>query len=557
MRKLAVLTLLIILSAAIPLSSAQAQDYSYQVTDMDVNAFWNEDGTLSVDYVITFQNDPNGHPIEFVDLGLPNNNYDVTSISADANGQPLGIDASDYQGQGSGVAIAMGSQTIPPGQSGTVHAFIGTIRGVLYEDELEDEYASAVFAPAQFLSSTTHGTTNMTVTFHLPPGLEPEQPRWHESPSGWSEEPEAGFDENGRITYTWRNPSAEVWETHELGASFPLSFVPESAIVRPNPFAWIGNINFGFCIPLFCFGFFAVLSVLGAIGGRRRKMQYLPPKISVEGHGIKRGLTAVEAAVLMEQPMDKILTMVLFGVIKKNAAKVVNRDPLEVEPLPDLPENLWDYEKDFLNAFQEKRGPARERAMQTAMVSLIKVLSTKMKGFSRKETIDYYKDIMDKAWAQVEAADTPEVKSQKYDEYMEWTMLDRNWNDRTRDVFRSGPVFVPVWFPRYDPSFGGAGGTTVSTGIPRGTSGGGGGGPSLPVLPGADFAASVVGGAQSFASGVVGNLNDFTSRVTNVTNPVPKTTSSGGYRGGGGGGRSCACACACAGCACACAGGGR
>jgi len=30
-----------------------------------------------------------------------------------------------------------------------------------------------------------------------------------------------------------------------------------------------------------------------------------PPKISIEGHGIKRGLTAVEAAILMEEPLDR------------------------------------------------------------------------------------------------------------------------------------------------------------------------------------------------------------------------------------------------------------
>jgi len=47
-------------------------------------------------------------------------------------------------------------------------------------------------------------------------------------------------------------------------------------------------------------------------------MQYLPPKISIEGKGIKRGLTAVEAGILLEEPLDKILTMILFGLIKKN-----------------------------------------------------------------------------------------------------------------------------------------------------------------------------------------------------------------------------------------------
>ena len=40
--------------------------------------------------------------------------------------------------------------------------------------------------------------------------------------------------------------------------------------------------------------------VWGVYSGRSRKLKYFPPKISIEGHGIKRGLTAVEAGILME-----------------------------------------------------------------------------------------------------------------------------------------------------------------------------------------------------------------------------------------------------------------
>jgi hypothetical protein len=82
--------------------------------------------------------------------------------------------------------------------------------------------------------------------------------------------------------------------------------------------------------------------------------------------------------------------------------------------------------------------------------------------------------------------------------------------------------------------------------------------PSVPSLPGSDFAASVAVGMQTFSQKVIGNVGDFTSRVTNVTNPPPPPPKSGSWGGrSGGGGHSCACACACAGCACACAGGGR
>jgi hypothetical protein len=193
------------------------------------------------------------------------------------------------------------------------------------------------------------------------------------------------------------------------------------------------------------------------------------------------------------------------------------------------------------------------------MVDLVKSLGSKMKGFSRKETIAYYQDIMKKAWAQVEAAETPEVKSAKYDEVMDWTMLDKDFEGRTRDVFRTGPVFLPTWWGRYDPTFGSPSGGHMASPVssipsPSSSRPSSSGGPiSMPTLPGADFAAGMVVGMQGMANSVIGNVTDFTSKITNVTNPMPKSSS----RSGGGGGGGCACACACAGCACACAGGGR
>src|SRR5512134_1613131 len=158
---------------------------------------------------------------------------------------------------------------------------------------------------------------------------------------------------------------------------------------------------------------------------------------------------------------------------------------------------------------------------------------------------------METAWEQVQKADTPEVQRSFFEQQLEWTMLDQEYDDRSRRVFH-GPIFVPTWWGNYDPTYrtgpiSPSGGGKIST--PSQSSGGG------TSLPGAEFAASVVGGVQTFSQRVIGNVQDFTSRVTNVTNPPPKPSSTGGR--GMGGGRGCACACACAGCACACAGGGR
>jgi hypothetical protein len=538
-------------------SSVAAQSYSFNLTQEIVNVYWNSDGTMALDYVFTFVNDPSGHVIDFTDVGMPNGSFDMGSITADVGGNQVNI-SSDFQGDGPyGFSVDMGPYAIQPGQTGSVHVSVGQITQVLYKDTSEpDTYVSGDFAPAYF--TTAHGNENLTVIFHLPPGVQSQEPRYHATQGGWpcGDQPATAYDDQNRITYTWQCSTANGFTQYTFGASFPKQYVPAGAVYVPPAFDISGFISglmsnlSGIC----CFGFFILMFVgapiLGAANARKRKLQYLPPKIQIEGHGIKRGLTAVESGILMEQPLDKVMTMILFGVVKKNAATVVTRDPLKLQLVTPLPAGLNDYENDFLQAFANPDLAARRKGLQEMTVKLVNSLSDKMKGFSRKETIAYYQSIMERAWQQIEAAGTPEVKSQMYDESLEWTMLDKNYDERTRRVF-TGPIFVPLWWGRYDPGY-----RPVSTGSTSSVSMPSSGGRSPVSLPGSAFAASVVTGVQGFSSKVLGDVKSFTSGVTNRTNPVPVSKSGHGFSGGGGG-HSCACACACAGCACACAGGGR
>jgi hypothetical protein len=555
-----------------PADGASALSYSFSLVREDVQVYWNADGSETIDYTFVFQNDARGDAIDYVDVGVPNSHYDLGSVSADIGGRALSdIAQSPYVNPG--IAVGLGSSSIPAGASGTLHVRIGRVTNVLYPDTQDSNYASAVFSPTWFDSSFVHGATALSVTFHLPPGVGAGDGKYHQAGTNWpgSPEPTAALDGEGRVAYTWSSPNANGSTQYTFGASFPASLVPADAIVRQSFFEQLAQAigpALEAIAPCACiigvFAFIVGLGVLGAYSENQRKKQYLPPKISIEGHGIKRGLTSVEAALLMEQPLDRVMTMILFGVVKKGAATVEARDPLQLKLADPLPQGLYPYELDFLNAFKtDVTGVpfasnliVRRKALQDMTIAAIKSLQEKMKGFSRKETVEYYKSITEKAWAQVTAAGTPEVKAQAVDDNLEWTMLDKDFNERSRDVFGRGPVFVPMWWGRYDPGLGGAaaGGRTAapSFGPTRG-----GGSVSLPHLPGADFAASVVGGVQSFSRNIIGDLTGFTSSVTSKTNPVPVSTYTRSGGGGGGGGHSCACACACAGCACACAGGGR
>jgi hypothetical protein len=466
------------------------------------------------------------------------------------------------------VAVYLGANSIRSGQQGEVTVRIGKVSRMLFKAKTQEQeaYASFQFQPNYFGSEFVRGTTDMTVRLHLPPGLKENEPRYF-TPKGWvgDDAPNASYDDQDRVTYEWRATDASSSAQYTFGAAFPARLVPAAALLTETPFNF-GKLTDQLCPFLFCAGIvgFIGLTIWGSVvGDRKRRLAYLPPKISVEGNGIKRGLTAVEAGILMEQPMDKVLTMILFSVIKKGAATVVSQNPMKLNVTPTAPEGLQPYETAFLSAMQFERPAEQRRALQTMMTDLVKSVGEKMRGFSRKETVTYYRSIMEKAWAQVQAAQTPEMKMAAFDSAMDWTMLDRKFEDRTRETFGSGPVFVPMWWGRYDPTFRPAGGgmtqsSSGSGGLPVSTGGNNPpGGVSLPNLPGGAFAASMVTGMQNFSSNVVGNLTSFTGGVTEKTNPVPKPTYTSGGTRGGGGGRSCACACACAGCACACAGGGR
>jgi hypothetical protein len=554
-RLLSVLLLVGILGMMLQPTIVYAADYSFQVPRAQINLFVNKDGTATIEYYYDFINRAGAHGIDFVDVGMPQtDDYDMKSITADVNGNPISdIQKSEYVKPG--IALGLGKYTIPGGGSGRVHVRIGVVRKIFFKSDLTQEkepYASISFSPNWFDSQFTYGVTDYTMNILFPKDLLSEEPRYH-IPQSWpgSQAPFTGVDEtSGLKFYSWKSTSANAYTQYIFGASFPARLIPE-ATIQTKPLFTLPPLE-----DLICFGFAGFFifvfgaSIYGAIWGQRaRKLKYLPPKVAVEGMGVKRGLTAVEAAVLMEQPLDKVMTMILFGSIKKGAASVVSRDPLKINVANPLPDTLQGYEKDFLLAFQDTTAPARRKLIQTMMIGLVKSVTEKMKGFSRKETIAYYENIMKQAWQQIESAATPEVKSQAFDTNLDWTMLDRRFDDHTRDVFHSGPVYLPTWWHHYNPTYAPSSNNTPSFG---------GGQPinvPMPSVPGSDFAASLVNSVQGFASSAVGDLTNFTGGITDKTNPIPVSTSSGGRSGGGG--SSCACACACAGCACACAGGGR
>jgi hypothetical protein len=216
-------------------NTATAQDYLFHLVRETVHVFWNSDGTLSLDYYFVFTNDPSAHVIDFVDVGMPNSNYDFSSITADVDGNSLAI-SSDFQGDGPyGFAVDMGAYAIRPGDTGHLHVAIGRITNMLYNDtDNPKTYASGNFSPAYW--TTAHSVTDLTVVFHLPPDMQPGEPRYHTPEGGWpgNDAPQAAYDNQNRVTYTWHSAEANGYTQYTFGTSFPKKYVPASAIVQPS-----------------------------------------------------------------------------------------------------------------------------------------------------------------------------------------------------------------------------------------------------------------------------------------------------------------------------------
>ena len=468
------------------------------------------------------------------------------------------------------------------------------------------------------------GKTDLTVGIVLPPGVTPEQVKHH---AGEEFANKAVTGEGTLVTFHW--PATRFTSAHLVGISFPITAmervvrisrwqllvesVEESEEARVILFAALfllaafGFFRFsggtGFVVFLGFIGVlgfasmnsaaFQILAVPGAIVGvaanealrKRRKSKYLPPIAQIEGGGIKRGLTAPEAAVMLEEPLGKVLSLVIFGLLKKKVAAVESNDPMCLRVVADFELRgepgstrakrrralaqkhgvaLRKYEEPFLQVIEDGGydTPLSSLDFTSALKRLIEITAARLEGFDLSDTQDYYREIIKRALIEAESTvpATEEAES-TMDRSLEWILL----SERPGDVF-DRYHYRPPW-RRHHGHYGGHG---LPGGIPGGKLPSGGGDKGWSPTVG-DAAAGYAGWAEnvfgdlagSILPGKIGESGGILdlSGVDRVTGEIlaAMAENSGGGSGGssGGGGSSCACACAGCACACACAGGGR
>ena len=86
---LVALVLLLVLVVILPATPSHAQTYRFTLPTYEVEAYLEEDGSLTLYYYMVFQNDASASPIDFIDLALPYAAYSLSNIEATIDGQPM------------------------------------------------------------------------------------------------------------------------------------------------------------------------------------------------------------------------------------------------------------------------------------------------------------------------------------------------------------------------------------------------------------------------------------------------------------------------------------
>ena len=498
--------------------TASAQVYDFSIPEFSCKVEVLRDRSLEIEYDILFQCTPGFSSVDIVDIGFPSGDFRLDEIEAWIDGDPARrIYISSYIDDG--VEVHLEGNAIDPGETGRF-ALQGNCRDMVFLDTEDDDYASMEFTPTWFDGDLLTGYSSFTLSVIFPEGSEPASVRHHDRPFTSSRL------EDGRVVYEWTE-TRKVDGSYTVGISFPDSRVEGPLTERPRePLlsreAKVKIAVFG--VFFLFFGLVGFVFIRSIIQAHRRKEQYLPPKLGLEGTGIKRGLTAPMAALLLEEKLERVLQLMIFGLLKKGCLQVEDGRLIKTGSI----EGLRSYEKTLMDLIPD----GTLGAYRTMFTDMIEDLEKKMEGFSLEDTRRYYRSIIQDAWRMVVADGSAERAGRILGDRMQWLLVDENFHARVRQLPEERSVVLPAFI---------YGVFTGRLSIPVGP-----GGMSL-----SQACSQLAGALETTAANAVSGLSSMSAAVTSVTNPVPVYASSGSS------GSGCACACACAGCACACAGGGR
>jgi hypothetical protein len=511
--------------------SAQAQ-ITYVVSKEWSKIWVNKDGSIDLMCNITMSY-TSGSPHGIVTVGMPKGGFQVEYVR-DISGSSLQYsDASSSSFHGIDVSL---KKPIVLNQPNTFIVFV-VVPGMVSSDSTNTGNVGMQFSPSTF-ASASGPIGNVRVAMVLPQGVNSSQVKY---PTG------VPFDnvfndpaEENKLVVYWERNNWSASQQFMVGVSFPATYV---TLAPSGPSPWLYAIIGALVV--------AAVGLLALVLRRRKREPYVKPRVAVEALGALRGLTAVEAAVVLDLKPVRVLTMIIFSLLMKHKLQVTQTAPIikvkQLEPpAGETAPNPRYYEIDFLKSV-EPDGTLNEMRLARTFLSLRDNVDRRLRGYSRTDTVGYYKSVVSKAWDQVTRAGAPELKGEAIDQNIDWLLADSDFENR----FKAFPPMVILprpgwWWYWYGPGTPSAGGR-ATTPTPIGT------GQANPI-PIQEFANNVVRGLEQTSNNIVKDVQGFTNRLV-----APQRAQERSVRGASHcvcACHACACACACVGCACACAGGG-
>jgi hypothetical protein len=400
-----------------PLGTAQAVDYSFSVSEERVNVTILQDGSVDIDYLFRFTN---VLFLDGVDIGMPNALYDLSSATArivvGGTEQAItSIRTSPFIQ--TGVAVEFDSSLVSAIQSAGSFDLYFHINNphMVYRNDAVPNTAGVKFVPTWFDPQYQVGPTGLlNASIILPAAMT------NLSEALWlTNQPFTGlyFDpQSGRGVATWQatnvEPDAQASGAFDVGVGFPDQYVAVFFDPSTDPNNQGGDLlgDLGalvvLLLPLLFVAFVVAILFFSIRSAAKARSDYFEPKLSVVGAGPRRDLAAVEAAIVLERPLEDVATMMLFGLIRKEKVRVLDESmPMRLQKLAPTGEHA--YETAYLNAIRAD-GTLDRSGLRGCLINVIKETATKMNGFDLDATKLYYGAIVEKSWKQDTDARTPE-----------------------------------------------------------------------------------------------------------------------------------------------------
>ncbi len=527
--------------------------YYFKVLNETVHVYPKRDGSIFINYTIEFEN--HGDPIDVIDIGFPNEYYNISTVHAkwcknnDGEWHPIiDIRPSTYIDIGVEVHIPYFLQ-IQENEVGTLIIW-GNNPHMIYQDTEKQEYAGYEFSPTWFSSDFCSIVQDLYTYLHFPEGFFNKSEAYYHRTA-----PTNTINDSQSIVFVYHEHNVPA-KQFIYGISFPKKYVDtvyysDFRFILPD----LGTIAFLglLLVPISVIGIYARYIRTSTPTKKRHKkhsftktseespVKYESPVVKTEAFGVNRGLTAVEVAVLFDIPLKRIFGMIIYTLVKKGVIDIIPGKPLKFKKKgknEEFEKKIRYYEKAILRAIRND-GTIDKDLLTDAFVILEGTIIDKMKGYSISKTKKYYERKINEILNKPETIE--EEAEPTFSESYEWVLVKRH---PVKHFKRFNKIYLPLWMR----STFTAQGTSLSQ-INAATN-----------IPIPNIADAIVSNIENMANIAVSGFSDISNNILMAFKPqmtkvekefeesnFAKRKTSGG-RGGG---------CACASCACACAGGGR